>query len=106
MTPALKLLVNLNALYKPTLDREVAECIAMKGWPKFEMPTSGMRNGELFVMGGRRRAGKSLLVGVAKGRAQMVALFPEFDYAEIEQRATDFMLQHEEKARIGMVYPQ
>ena len=105
MTPAMKLLTKLKAVHQAILIDEVGEELPVNYWPKFEMPTSGMRNGELLVMGGRRRAGKSLLVGVAKDRAQMAALSTEFDYEEIEQRAMDFMLQHEEKARIRMVYP-
>ena len=105
MTPALKLLTKLKAVHQAILIDEVGEELPVNYWPKFEMPTSGMRNGELFVMGGRRRAGKSVLVEGAKDRAQMAALFPEFDYAAIEQRAMEFMRLCERKTRSKMGYP-
>lgn len=92
MTPALKLLTKLKAVHQAILIDEVGEELHVNYWPKFEMPTSGIRNGELFVLGGGEGVGKS-------------TLFPEFDYAAIEQRALEFMRLWERKTRSRMGYP-
>lgn len=104
MTPAMKLLIKLNAMHQNT-SKEDEELTALWkdrmrktttkrvkfDWPKFEMPTGGMRKGEVIIVKCGEDVGKSLPL-------------PELDFAVIEQRAMDFIRLCERKNLSKMGY--